>query len=601
MSESQSNSWILACLICLVANSISNFGLNLQKLSHLKKKEKKQHKKLWICGFLCVVAGSFGDFAALGFGSQSIVAPLGATTLVTNILIAPMFLKEKLMLRDVLSTLVIVSGCVIAVMFASHKNSLHTLEQLYSLYERKQFAVYFSVLVVILIVWLLIIRRIEYIQKRHGGDSPQYKSWEKFHRFSYPSISGIVGAQSVLFAKTVVEMVMDTINGGNVFFFRIQSYPILILLGLCITLQVYWLNCGLARFDALYNVPIFQSFWISFSVIGGGIHYGEFSDFSTKQIAMFPLGVVLTIVGVYFLSQRDTNIQKLLEDEDSKEFERLLDLKSQRKVKFEGKLGLALKLEVIPVLVKGVIQTVKAWRVENFVQVGLKQSSAEGTGLVHIDDLITAINGEWVMSRNFGHRKCYEMLMGLKSPLEVTFCSTKPSSMLTLEDDIADIDTCSSSSESEPDQVTITLPTDESLKTPLLLESESAYQRIEQPKIKRIRPRLVRSGTQPEINIRGGSRALSGISLSAMALAQNSLNTIHPQAFNKTVFEASDNPFVSIIDSVLPFEGKQWAFVDKLLGNSVSQEEKRSFIKERWSGQFDDLLSLPHDSLTVLV
>eukprot|EP01029_Cantina_marsupialis_P023940 TRINITY_DN603_c0_g1_i15.p1 TRINITY_DN603_c0_g1~~TRINITY_DN603_c0_g1_i15.p1 ORF type:complete len:247 (+),score=29.39 TRINITY_DN603_c0_g1_i15:499-1239(+) len=244
-----------------------------------------------------------------------------------------MFLKEKLMLRDVLSTLVIVSGCVIAVMFASHKNCLRTLEQLYSLYERKQFAVYFSVLVVILIVWLLIIRRIEYIQKRHGGDSPQYKSWEKFHRFSYPSISGIVGAQSVLFAKTVVEMVMDTINGGNVFFFRIQSYPILILLGLCITLQVYWLNCGLARFDALYNVPIFQSFWISFSVIGGGIHYGEFSDFSTKQIAMFPLGVVLTIVGVYFLSQRDTNSKKSkLKDDD--EAEVLLGNKSRRSAKF---------------------------------------------------------------------------------------------------------------------------------------------------------------------------------------------------------------------------------------------------------------------------
>ncbi len=48
--------------------------------------------------------------------------------------------------------------------------------------------------------------------------------------------------------------------------------------------QIYWLNCGLARWDALNNVPVFQSFWILVSVVGGGVFYSEFSSFTVLQV-----------------------------------------------------------------------------------------------------------------------------------------------------------------------------------------------------------------------------------------------------------------------------------------------------------------------------
>ncbi len=58
------------------------------------------------------------------------------------------------------------------------------------------------------------------------------------------------------------------------------------------------------RFDALYIVPVFQSFWILISVLAGLIFFGEYAEMSELQSAMFPVGIALTIVGVYFLSQR---------------------------------------------------------------------------------------------------------------------------------------------------------------------------------------------------------------------------------------------------------------------------------------------------------
>jgi hypothetical protein len=48
----------------------------------------------WVLGFLLVMFGSFADFAALSFGPQSLVAPLGSLTLVSNSIFAPFLLHE---------------------------------------------------------------------------------------------------------------------------------------------------------------------------------------------------------------------------------------------------------------------------------------------------------------------------------------------------------------------------------------------------------------------------------------------------------------------------------------------------------------------------
>lgn len=50
-----------------------------------------------------------------------------------------------------------------------------------------------------------------------------------------------------------------------------QFYPLVLALATCGGVQIYWLNLGLARFDALYNVPVFQCCWMLFGVITGGV------------------------------------------------------------------------------------------------------------------------------------------------------------------------------------------------------------------------------------------------------------------------------------------------------------------------------------------
>lgn len=70
-------------------------------------------------------------------------------------------------------------------------------------------------------------------------------------------------------------------------------------------LQIHWLAHGLQFFDAVFIVPVFQCFFISVSIFGGGVYFKEFARMSTLSLAMFFLGAAITISGVYLLSHRD--------------------------------------------------------------------------------------------------------------------------------------------------------------------------------------------------------------------------------------------------------------------------------------------------------
>lgn len=220
----------------------------------------------------------------------------------TNMVIAPAFLGETITRQDIVSTLVIVAGCTVAVATANHSDHVYPLEQLFALFQSIGFAVYGCAVVSASLVMVLAIKQMEHVRDTHGRTSSQYLRVYKFHRFSYASVSGIIGAQSVLLAKCIVELLSGSAAGGALFLADWRTYPVLGGLVLAITLQIYYMQLGLAHFDALYCVPVFQCYWILVSVVGGGVFYSEFSEFDRIQSILFPLGVLLCCGGVLALT-----------------------------------------------------------------------------------------------------------------------------------------------------------------------------------------------------------------------------------------------------------------------------------------------------------
>lgn len=133
------------------------------------------------------------------------------------------------------------------------------------------------------------------------GLSELQRHWQ---RFAYPAIAGTIGAQSVLFAKCTVELIINTGRHQGNAFVHWETYLIMVCMFLTIFLQIKWLNDGLIRFDTSYIVPVFVSFWIVLSVMSGMIFFKEYTGMSWTQIWIFMLGVMFTVAGVILLSFR---------------------------------------------------------------------------------------------------------------------------------------------------------------------------------------------------------------------------------------------------------------------------------------------------------
>ena len=134
--------WIVAVLIVFVGSVISNFGLNMQKLALNVVGNKEKKTMMWLVGISCVVLGSFADFFALAYGAQSIVAPLGSMTVVSNVFLAPIMQGETVTRTDIIYTGVIILGCVVTVAFASHAQTDYDLKTLFGFYATSNFRVY---------------------------------------------------------------------------------------------------------------------------------------------------------------------------------------------------------------------------------------------------------------------------------------------------------------------------------------------------------------------------------------------------------------------------------------------------------------------------
>ena len=71
------------------------------------------------------------------------------------------------------------------------------------------------------------------------------------------SASGVLGGQSILFAKSVSELVKAACHGDDGFS-HFSTYIIITALVVCQVLQIHFLNGALTHYDALSVVPLFQ-------------------------------------------------------------------------------------------------------------------------------------------------------------------------------------------------------------------------------------------------------------------------------------------------------------------------------------------------------
>jgi magnesium transporter len=340
-----SSTTTIGILINIVGSISINLGTNLLKYSHIRAQQKKALEdqqqqsgdgirkknsrdatgdssapiavgkqasgagtKMWYIGFIIFAIGNVGNFASFSLAPQSLLASLGSVQFLTNVAFSYFILGTKITFWVILGTSFILIGNTLVVVFSSKSNGTYTIAQLMNLYISPTYSTYLTVLALGTVGMYFLNKHCKNEQKRFvllkfslQNPLPIPALIIKLEAVSYALISGFIGTQSVILAKSSSELLRKSFQGesqfGNVF-----TYFILIF---WIGTMVFWLkrmNKALQKFDGVFIIPFLQVIWIVLSIIGGGLYFQEFQTMTGGSIVCFVFGVLLILIGVFCLA-----------------------------------------------------------------------------------------------------------------------------------------------------------------------------------------------------------------------------------------------------------------------------------------------------------
>ncbi|KAG6656128.1 hypothetical protein I3843_04G000200 [Carya illinoinensis] len=307
--------WIIGAFINLFGSIAINFGTNLLKLGH---NERERHSVLesdgtsgklplkpiiyfhtWRVGILFFLLGNCLNFISFGYAAQSLLAALGSIQFVSNIAFAYFVLNKMVTVNILVATAFIVLGNIFLVAFGNHQSPVYTPEQLAEKYSNISFLLYCLILIVIVALHHSIYRRGELMLTVSGHDLRPF--WHMLLPFSYAIVSGAVGSCSVLFAKSLSNLLRLAMYSG----YQLHGWFTYSMLLLFLSTAGFWmtrLNEGLSLFDAILIVPMFQIAWTFFSICTGFIYFQEYQVFDALRTTMFILGMMSVFIGISLLA-----------------------------------------------------------------------------------------------------------------------------------------------------------------------------------------------------------------------------------------------------------------------------------------------------------
>ncbi|KAF7819323.1 putative magnesium transporter NIPA8 [Senna tora] len=337
--------WIVGAFINLFGSIAINFGTNLLKLGH---NERERHSVLgtdgangkltpkpiiyfqtWRVGIVFFFLGNCLNFISFGYAAQSLLAALGSVQFVSNIAFAYFVLNKMVTVKVLVATAFIVLGNVFLVAFGNHQSPVYTPEQLAEKYSNVAFLLYLLVLILVVAVHHYLYRRGEHFLTQSGQDLRPY--WHMLLPFSYAVVSGAVGSCSVLFAKSLSNLLRLAMSSG----YQLHSWFTYSMLLLFLSTAGFWmarLNEGLSLFDAILIVPMFQIVWTFFSICTGFIYFQEYQVFDALRTTMFVLGMLCVFIGISLLAPdepkgheaKDTSLDTMVSSGISSEVNRLV-------------------------------------------------------------------------------------------------------------------------------------------------------------------------------------------------------------------------------------------------------------------------------------
>ncbi|XP_048363970.1 NIPA-like protein 2 [Sphaerodactylus townsendi] len=283
-------SLLLGIALAIAGNFLISVSLNLQKYSHVQLARLANQKpvyrsKLWWCGIILLGIGEMGNFAAYGFTSAMLVAPLGSMTVIDTAFISVLFQKENLRSEGVLGGTLTVAGAFLLVSFAPHIAQEPTARRIQSYLVSWQVLAYVILGVITFCVLLYF-----------------YKRRDVKHIVVILTLAALLASPTIISAKAVASMIILSIMGNMQLIYPI-FYLMFILMVLTCVFQVKFLNQAEKLYGTTAVIPINYAFFTISAIVAGAVFYQELQGMSLLSGFMFLFGCLLSFIGVFLITK----------------------------------------------------------------------------------------------------------------------------------------------------------------------------------------------------------------------------------------------------------------------------------------------------------
>lgn len=319
-TEKKGKSWLLGAICSILGNVLINFGVNYQKRSYIQSYITLINYQVntLLLGSVVYTLGKIISFSAYLFGSQSMLAGLSATGLISNSIFAPVINGEVFTWKDATAIALVLVGTFIILENTSRSHIVYSLCELLKMYRKVGTMAWFAFIIVSIVCMFLFIKFVEINSDWELNDEYfQFLKKDIFFDddgivcrylmvFVYVFLSSFIASFTTLSAKSLGEIVDRIISGDNLMRSFLLYFFSFTLVG-CTLLQIYWLNRALKHYDALLVVPIFHISWTILSILTAGIYFQDFDHYTATQYRNFLIGVVVIFCGSIFLGSRIAN------------------------------------------------------------------------------------------------------------------------------------------------------------------------------------------------------------------------------------------------------------------------------------------------------
>jgi len=307
-------SFLIGILLGLGGSVLINTGQNLQALglqSSAAVRRQPHSSRTWVAGMSIFIVGSLINLAAFSFAPASVLVPLEAVQFLTNLGFAKLLHKQPISARLYKGTALSTVGTIFAVVFGPADAACFVdIDALSIKWTRMPWIIYCVTSVgSSMLIWM-VHRRCRRIVQQHR--QPPHPFAAQLLPVTFALSSALVGgSQFIVHSKAVgetIELAFRWSQSSSYPFPLAHYYLWIEFLLLCVT-GLYWLyrlNESLGLYPPLFIIPVMQSCYIVFGVIGSGIYYEEFFRIHDGYLGVgswffFVLGMCLIVVGLYMI------------------------------------------------------------------------------------------------------------------------------------------------------------------------------------------------------------------------------------------------------------------------------------------------------------